>query len=138
MTLTTTILIVEDDNDLRKLLRISLASSQRVIYEASTAEDGLRLALDTLPDILLLDLGLSGELDGFTLCKAMDDEPLLWNMKTVIISGHDTKEHLEKAGRYGIDAYLIKPFSTKTVVDLVTRLEPKPHEMLVIPAEHNG
>ena len=134
MTLATTILIVDDDNDLRKLLRISLASSGRVIHEAATAEDGLRLALEIMPDVLLLDIGLPG-LDGFTLCQAVEEEPVLWNMKTVIISGHDTAEQIDQAARFGIDAYLIKPFSPSTVVKLVEQLEPRQHKMLVVPAE---
>ena len=134
MTPTTSILIVDDDNDLRKLLRTSLASSRRVIHDAATAEDGLRVALNTLPDVLLLDIGLPG-LDGFAFCRAIDEEPTLWNMKTVIISGHDATEDIDQAKRFGIDAYLIKPFSPRTVVELVERLEPRHQEMLVVPAD---
>ena len=134
MTLTTTILIVDDDSDLRKLLRKSLASSHRVIHEAATAEEGLRLALDISPDVLLLDIGLPG-LDGFALCRAIDGDPTLWNMKTVIITGHDAAEDISQAERFGIDAYLIKPFSPRTVVELVERLEPQPHKMMVILAD---
>ena len=134
MTLTTTILIVDDDSDLRKLLRKSLAGSHRVIHEAATAEEGLRLALDISPDVLLLDIGLPG-LDGFAFCRAIDEEPTLWNMKTVIISGHDATEDIDQAKRFGIDAYLIKPFSPRTVVELVERLEPQRHKMMVIRAE---
>ena len=136
MTLTTTILIVDDDSDLRKLLRKSLAGSHRVIHEAATAEEGLRLALDISPDVLLLDIGLPG-LDGFAFCRAIDEEPTLWNMKTVIISGHDATEDIDQAKRFGIDAYLIKPFSPRTVVELVERLEPRHQEMLVVPAKQH-
>ncbi len=134
MTLKTTVLIVDDDSNLRKLLRMSLENSHRVIHEAATAEEGLRLALDTLPDVLLLDIGLPG-LDGFALCRAIDGDPTLWNMKTVIITGHDAAEDISQAERFGIDAYLIKPFSPRTVVELVERLEPQPHKMMVIPAD---
>ena len=134
MTLITTVLIVDDDNDLRKLLRTSLASSRRVIPDAATAEDGLRVALNTLPDVLLLDIGLPG-LDGFAFCRAIDEEPTLWNMKTVIITGHDATEDINQAMRFGIDAYLIKPFSPRTVIELVERLEPQRHKMMVIRAE---
>jgi two-component system CheB/CheR fusion protein len=136
MTLNTTVLIVDDDSDLRKLLHIALASSRRVIHEAATAEEGLRLALDIVPDVLLLDIGLPG-LDGFAVCRAMDGDPTLWNMKTVIITGHDAAEDINQAKRFGINAYLIKPFSLRTVVELVERLEPKRYEMLVVPAEQH-
>ena len=47
MTLKTTVLIVDDDGNLRKLLRMSLENSHRVIHEAATAAEGLRLAPDT-------------------------------------------------------------------------------------------
>ena len=134
MTLNTTVLIVEDDSDLRQLLRTSLASNRRVIHEAATAEEGLRLALDTVPDVLLLDIGLPG-LDGFSLCRAMDDEPTLSNMKTVIITGHDAAEDISQAERFGIDVYLVKPFSPQTVAELVERLEPQRHKMKVILAD---
>ena len=134
MTLKTTVLIVDDDSNLRKLLRMSLENSHRVIHEAATAEEGLRLALDTLPDVLLLDIGLPG-MDGFALCRAIDGDPTLWNMKTVIITGHDAAEDISQAERFGIDAYLIKPFSPRTVVELVERLEPQPHKMMVILAD---
>ena len=134
MTLNTTVLIVDDDSDLRQLLRTSLASNRRVIHEAATAEEGLRLALDTLPDVLLLDIGLPG-LDGFSLCRAMDDEPTLSNMKTVIITGHDAAEDISQAERFGIDVYLVKPFSPQTVAELVERLEPQRHKMKVILAD---
>ena len=134
MTLKTTVLIVDDDSNLRKLLRMSLENSHRVIHEAATAEEGLRLALDTLPDVLLLDIGLPG-LDGFSLCRAMDDEPTLSNMKTVIITGHDAAEDISQAERFGIDVYLVKPFSPQTVAELVERLEPQRHKMKVILAD---
>jgi DNA-binding response OmpR family regulator len=134
MTLNTTVLIVDDDSDLRKLLRMSLENSHRVIHEAATAEEGLRLALDTVPDVLLLDIGLPG-LDGFSLCRAMDDEPTLSNMKTVIITGHDAAEDISQAERFGIDVYLVKPFSPQTVAELVERLEPQRHKMKVIHAD---
>jgi DNA-binding response OmpR family regulator len=134
MTLKTTVLIVDDDGDLRNLLRISLENSHRVIHEAATAEEGLRLALDAVPDVLLLDIGLPG-LDGFDFCRAIDEDPTLWNMKTVIITGHDAAEDISQAERFGIDAYLIKPFSPRTVVELVERLEPQPHKMMVILAD---
>ena len=136
MTLNTTVLIVDDDSDLRKLLRMSLENSHRVVHEAATAEEGLRLALDTVPDVLLLDIGLPG-LDGFAFCRAMDEEPPLWNMKTVIITGNDAAEDISQAAWFGINAYLIKPFSLRTVIELVERLEPKRNEMLVIPAERH-
>ena len=113
MTKNSKILIVDDDSDLRNFVRLSIDNGKRDIVEAKTA------------------------LDGFTICRAIDDKPSLLLMKTVIITGHDAAEDINQAKRFGINAYLIKPFSPRTVVELVERLEPKRYEMLVVPAERH-
>ena len=77
MTHKTSILIVDDDNDLRKLLRLALDNGRRVLHEADTALGGLQLARQLSPDILLLDIGLPGNFDGFVLYQAMSREPAL-------------------------------------------------------------
>ena len=135
MTHKTSILIVDDDNDLRKLLRLALDNGRRVIQEADTALGGLQLARQLSPDILLLDIGLPGNFDGFVLYQAMSREPALWHVRTVIISGHGALEDLTQAERLGVDAYVVKPFSPAKLVELVVRLENLPREMLVVDAD---
>jgi DNA-binding response OmpR family regulator len=135
MTHKTSILIVDDDNDLRKLLRLALDNGKRVIHEADTALGGLQLARKLSPDILLLDIGLPGNFDGFVLYQAMSREAALWHVRTVIISGHGALEDLTQAERLGVDAYVIKPFSPAKLVEVVERLENLPREMLVIDAD---
>lgn len=132
MTHKTSILIVNDDSDLRKLLRLALDNGNRVIHEADTALGGLQLARKLAPDILLLDIGLPGSFDGFVLYQAMSREPALWHVRTVIISGHGALEDLTQAERLGVDAYVIKPFSPARLVEVVVRLENLPREMLVV------
>ena len=135
MTHKTSILIVDDDNDLRKMMRLALDNGRRVIHEADTALSGLQLARKLSPDILLLDIGLPGNFDGFVLYQAMSREPSLWHVRTVIVSGHGALEDLTHAERLGVDAYVVKPFSPAKLVELVERLENLPREMLVIDAE---
>lgn len=135
MTHKTSILIVDDDNDLRKLMRLTLDNGKREIHEADTALSGLQLARKLSPDILLLDIGLPGSFDGFVLYQAMSREPALWHVRTVIVSGHGAIADLTQAERLGIDAYVVKPFSPAKLVELVERLENLPREMLVIDAD---
>lgn len=135
MTHKTSILIVDDDNDLRKMMRLALDNGKRVIHEADTALSGLQLARQLSPDILLLDIGLPGNFDGFVLYQAMSREPALWHVRTVIISGHGALEDLTQAERLGVDAYVVKPFSPAKLVELVVRLENLPREMLVVDAD---
>lgn len=128
----TRILIVDDDPDMRKLLRLALDHARREIHEADTALGGLQLARDTLPDIVLLDIGLPGHFDGFTLCEALAREPSFRDVKVVIISGHNASEDLDRAGRLGVDAYIVKPLSPGTLVELVEQLETPLHGMRVV------
>lgn len=135
MTRKTKILIVDDDSDLRKFLRMALDNGGRVIHEADNAQDGLHRARETLPDIVLLDIGLPGYFDGFMLNEALAREPALHALKTVIVSGHDAVEDIDRAGRLGVDAYLVKPVSPRTLVELIERLEAPSREMLVVAAD---
>ncbi|MDK9713050.1 MAG: response regulator [Sulfuritalea sp.] len=128
----TRILIVDDDPDMRKLLRLALDHARREIHEADTALGGLQLARDTMPDIVLLDIGLPGRFDGFTLCEALVREPAFRDVKVVIISGHNASEDLDRAGRLGVEAYVVKPLSPGTLVELVEQLEIPSHEMRVV------
>lgn len=132
MTRKTTILIVEDSPVLRKFLRMALDNGRRMIHEADTAQDGLHRAREILPDIILLDIGLPGYFDGFMLNEALAREPALHALKTVIVSGHDAVEDIGRAGRLGVDAYLVKPVSPRTLVELIERLEASPRKMLVV------
>ncbi len=131
----TTILIVDDDPDMRKLLRLSLENARREIHEVDTALGGLQMARDTLPDIVLLDIGLPGRFDGFSLCEALAREPALREIKVVIISGHNASEDLDRAGRLGVEAYLVKPLSPGTLLELVGQLETPSHGMRVVSAD---
>lgn len=135
MTRATTILIVDDDRDLRKFLRMALDNGRRVIHEAETAQEGLHRARETLPDIILLDIGLPGYFDGFVLNEALAKEPALHALKTMIISGHDSAEDIDRAGRHGVDAYLVKPVSPRTLIEFVERLEASQPEMLLAAAD---
>jgi DNA-binding response OmpR family regulator len=71
MTKNSKILIVDDDSDLRNFVRLSIDNGKRDIVEAETALDGLHAANDSPPDILLLDIGLPGHFNGFSLCEAL-------------------------------------------------------------------
>jgi CheY-like chemotaxis protein len=59
----------------------------------------------------------------------------MWNVRTVIVSGHGALEDLTQAERLGVDAYVVKPFSPVKLVELVERLENLPREMLVIDSD---
>jgi len=128
-----TILTVDDDADMRRLIRAILDNGKRTLREAATALEGLRSARESVPDLLLLDIGLPGHFDGFSLCEATAKEPQFRNVRIIMVSGYDDAEDIELARRRGAAAYLVKPFPPDELRKLVERFESAADEMAVIP-----
>lgn len=119
----TTLLIVDDDQHIRQLIRTSLDNGRRTIREAGTARDGLHQVIGIQPHILLVDIGLPGLFDGFSLCEALTNDPLHRKIKIIVVSGHSDPEDIERAKRLGIAAYVVKPFSPHELSRLVDDIE---------------
>ena len=119
----TTILIVDDDFTMRKFVRLAIADDHRIIIEANNALDALHLVKQRSPAIVLLDLGLPGPHNGFTLLEALRKDPAYHKVMVAIISGWDQEEDVAQARRLGADAYLVKPLSPQRLVDTVNELE---------------
>ncbi len=102
------ILIIDDEAPIRKLLEITLQSNDYKVKEATTAKEGLLLAANHSPDLIVLDLGLPDE-DGHSVLKKLRD----WYTKPIIIlSVQSGEEDIINALDNGANDYLIKPFRT--------------------------
>ncbi len=103
-----TILIIDDEVQMRKLLQITLESNDYTIAEAATAKDGMIMAANHPPDLILLDLGLPDE-DGHSVLKKLRE----WFTNPIIIlSVQSSEEDIIKALDNGANDYLVKPFRT--------------------------
>lgn len=117
MSASETVLIVEDDDDLRVLLEHTFS---RVGYEVVAVADGA-VALEYLeeadspPDIIILDL-LMPDVDGLAFLRQRADTN--GQIPTIVLTGVDDEETLAEAFELGADDYITKPFSPK---ELVTR-----------------
>ncbi|MFZ1314452.1 MAG: response regulator transcription factor, partial [Chitinophagaceae bacterium] len=102
------ILIIDDEVQIRRLLEITLESNSFNVESAETAKDGLRIAANHPPDLVILDLGLPDE-DGHSVLKKLRE----WYTKPVIIlSVQSSEENIVKALDNGANDYLVKPFRT--------------------------
>jgi len=102
------ILIVDDEPQIRKLLEITLQSNNYKVYEAATAKEGLALAANHPPDLILLDLGLPDE-NGHSVLEKLRE----WYHKPIIILSVQSKEDdIIKALDNNATDYLVKPFRT--------------------------
>lgn len=102
------ILVIDDEMQIRKLLEITLRSNDFVVKEAATAKEGLIMAANHPPDLVILDLGLPDESGHEVLRKLRE-----WFSKPVIIlSVQNGEEDIVRALDKGANDYLVKPFRT--------------------------
>lgn len=101
-------MIIDDEPQIRKLLQITLQSNGYAVHEAALAKEGLMVAANRPPDLILLDLGLPDE-DGHSVLKKIRE----WYTKPVIIiSVQNNEEDIVAALDNGANDYLVKPFRT--------------------------
>ena len=122
----TKVLLVEDEESIRKFVKINLEREGYIIFEAGSGEDGIEIARREKPDIVVLDIMLPG-IDGFEVCKTLRGEfPSLGIiMLTAKAEDYDKIMGLQ----YGTDDYLTKPFNptelTLRIKSIERRLEPE-------------
>lgn len=110
-----TILVIEDELQMRRFLRASLDGNGYQVFEAETAQDGLAQAGARSPDLVLLDLGLP-DLDGLEVTQQLRT----WTkLPIIVISARGKEEDKIKALDAGADDYLTKPFG---VGELLARI----------------
>ncbi len=122
--MTARILIVDDQPDIRKLIRLTLQHLDDVeVHEASNGSEGWRLAQNLRPDLMLLDVMMPGELDGYQVCAKVKGDPMLSGQtKVVLLTARAQKEDEEQGRKAGSDAYLTKAFSPLKLLDLVDNM----------------
>lgn len=108
MNLSETILIIDDEVQIRRLLEITLSSNGYNISEAATGKDGLIAAAMNQPALIILDIGLP-DIDGIEILKKLRE----WYLKPIIIlSVRNLEEDIIHALDNGANDYLTKPFRT--------------------------
>ncbi|MFN4265563.1 MAG: response regulator transcription factor [Aquabacterium sp.] len=111
------ILITEDQPDIRKLIHMTLEFEDYEIREAPDGVEGLRVAKEFQPDLMLLDVMMPGELDGLQVCRHVKADPALRHIKVVILSARGQVADRQAGKEAGADGYLIKPFSPLELIE---------------------
>jgi DNA-binding response OmpR family regulator len=114
------ILIVEDQPDICKLIRMTLEFGDFEIHEAHDGETGLNMARAIRPHVMLLDVMMPGLLDGYQVCARIKQDPALREIQVVMLTARGQATDLAAGEAAGADAYLVKPFSP---LELIERVE---------------
>ena len=113
---TTRILVVDDEPEILRVFALILAAAGYEILEAATGQDGLRLAREKRPDLLLLDV-LLPDLNGMEVCKQIKGDPDLRDIFVVLISGSATSTaHKVQGLESGADDYMVKPLDPEELL----------------------
>ena len=116
-----TILIIDDEIQIRRLLEINLAANGYRVIEAETAKEGLLLAASVNPILIILDLGLP-DMDGLDVLKKLRE---WYTGPIIILSVRNSEEDIVKALENGANDYLTKPFRTR---ELLARIHVATHQ----------
>ena len=118
------VLIVEDQADIRKLIRMTLEFEPYEIHEAANGVNGLQMAGEVVPDLILLDVMMPGEIDGLQVCARVRTNPELRATRVVLLTARGQTQDREAGQQAGADEYLIKPFSPLQLIETIERLMP--------------
>lgn len=116
------ILTIEDQADIRKLIRMTLEFESWQVHEAVDGPAGVALAQQLRPDVILMDLMMPGEYDGLEACRRIRADPSLAGTSIVVISARGLAVDRQAALDAGADHYLFKPFSPLDLIDTIEAL----------------
>src|SRR4051812_4104835 len=106
------ILIIEDNEENRRLLRDLLTSVGFVLIEAFSGEEGVEKAASELPDLILMDIQLPG-FDGYETTRRIKAQPALNHIPIIAVTSYAMSGDDVKAKEAGCDDYVTKPFSPR-------------------------
>jgi len=109
------ILVIEDHEDNRRILRDLLTSAGYESIEAVTGEDGVALAETHRPDLILMDIQLPG-VDGYEATRRIKAKPALRQIPVIAVTSYALSGDEVKAMEAGCDAYVTKPFSPRALL----------------------
>ena len=143
------ILVVEDEKDIRELVKYNLQRESFIVLEAETGEAGLKMVERTIPDLILLDLMLPGK-DGLEICRILKRNDRTRNIPVVMMTARSEESDIVTGLELGAEDYVVKPFSPKVLNARVKavlrrrstapRLSPEDvitvHDMVIHPGRH--
>ena len=113
------ILIVDDEEKVRKLVEVTLSVGDIEILHAATGDEALVRARETKPDIVLLDVMMPGALDGFDVCRMLKQDAHTKDIYIIMLTAKGQQADKERGLALGADDYFIKPFSPMELMDKI-------------------
>ena len=118
------ILVVEDQEDNRQIVRDLLSANGYELTDAITGEEGVALAKRDRPDLILMDIQLPG-IDGYEATRRIKADPELRHIPIIVVTSYALSGDDQKAFAAGCDGYVTKPFSPRLLLAKIREYLPK-------------
>jgi DNA-binding response OmpR family regulator len=112
------VMLVDDDEDLRSLMSISLKKAGYEVYLASNGEEALDLVNTVVPDIFIVDVMMPG-ISGYEVCEQLRASPKTAKSHIFILSARSDLESVNEGMQAGADRYLIKPMQFELIISYI-------------------
>ena len=109
------VLVIEDEKDLREVLDYNLTKDGHRVQLVTTGAEGLRLARELQPELVLLDLMLP-DMSGTTVCKTLKKEPATREIRVIMVTAKGEEIDRVVGFELGADDYVVKPFSVRELL----------------------
>jgi two-component system CheB/CheR fusion protein len=116
------ILLVEDNRDAAEVLALMLGEAGHEVTIAGDAAEGWRVTEERRPDVILCDIGLPGDLDGYGFARFIGERADLRPRVMISVSGYGRAEDIERARRAGFDLHLTKPVDFDSLQHAISRV----------------
>ncbi|TRZ69185.1 MAG: response regulator [Rhodocyclaceae bacterium] len=115
------LLIVDDQNDLRRMLRIALGYGKYVMFEAENGAAALDIVEREHPDVILLDVMMPGGMDGFEVCRRIRQLAVTHNFSPYVamLTAREQPADIAAGSSAGANIYIIKPYSPMQLVEII-------------------
>ncbi len=118
------ILIVDDSTTIRYLLRLTLSDPRFILFEADSSEKALPIIKNESPELIVLDVMMPGDMNGFQLCQMIKAWPNAQQYKIILLTACTQQDDLEQGQQAGADYYLTKPFSPIDLMGIIHQILP--------------
>ena len=112
------ILIIDDEVDLARLLKMNLQLHGYEVIVAHNGRNGIKMATTEHPDLIILDISLP-DMDGLQICEAFKHAPLTRNIPVLMCTVKRMVGEVNKAFSLGANGYIIKPFKIENVLQKI-------------------
>lgn len=114
------ILIVDDNEGLRRIIKLTLGSGRYQLIEAANGVEAIQLAESELPDFVLLDIMMPG-MSGFEVCQKLRAIPTMAKTIIIILSALTQKKDQQRGLDMGADLYITKPFLPTELIKVLNK-----------------